>query len=67
MSSLDSECVHLRDCEQRKFCEDLNILNIDFPKAAHVGQGPRQMGNFKWNSCKFLFKHCKANWVLQNY
>ena len=47
MSSLDSECVHLRDCEQRKFCEDLDILNIDFPEAAHVGQGPRQMGNFK--------------------
>ena len=45
MSSLDSECVHLRDCEQRKFCEDLNILNIDFPQAAHVGQeGPAKWG-----------------------
>ena len=30
----DSGSVHLRDCEQRKFWEDLNILNIDFPEAA---------------------------------
>ena len=67
MSSLDSECVHLRDCEQRKFCEDFKYFKyIDFPQAAHVGQeGPAKWGILTGTVANFFSNIAKLTWFCK--